>query len=332
MEYKLEITKVLEDIACTLDDRVAILNLPTANFCEKRAEQVLVGGRPQQACMGCITQQLKTPDRILINEVREIIDYFAESHNTRFITVNGRGDPLHPALSAETKEKIRHAYERWGIQSYVFTAGNNLNEETCTFLAQYKVNVMMSLFGNQFIDTEFFQGKEYSHEEKPLQDKAEIAANFRRLINAYKQSSTPPENGLTRLGMNYVISERDLADHGMKASALKEAANANGVFFICNTPFQKNSDTAVQQQLEELANQCSDFNLRHSTFVNGQCQMGAGSSATVDFDGTLLRCPYMESSQGDGKFIELPIAERKRILAEYLADKAYPCVMRKYRK
>ena len=335
METKLEITHELEKLAeeDKLDSKIAILNLPTANYCEKRAERVLnEQGELEQSCLGCIHNELKSTSRLSKDRIEEVIDYFAKNHGTKFITINGRGDPFFPTLKPETVHKVQYAYQNYNIQSYIFTAGDNLDEQTCRILAESDANITISLFGNKFIDADFFAGKEYASAEKPLQNQANIAENLRRLISTYRASPNQPKEGTTRLGMNYVVSESDLQDDGRKVSALKQVANENGLFFVCNTPFEKNSDSAIQQRLETLAHQHSDFNLQHSTAVKGQCQMGAGSSATVDYDGTMLRCPYMDNKDGNGKFQELSQEEREQILEKYVQDRAYLCVMRKHQK
>lgn len=334
MEYKLEITRRLEDLAesGSLDRSIAILNLPSANYCEKRAEKVYIDGKLQQACLGCVTQDIKSKESLGIAKVRQIIDFFANEYGTRLMTINGRGDPFHPKLKEDNLEKIVYANKEHGIKSYVFTAGNNLDERTCKTLADNGANVMISLFGNRFIDAEFFSGKEYLSTPRPLQDQAGIAKNLRLLISTYKSSSNKPEDKATRIGMNYVVSEIDLADNGAKLQALKKAANENNIFFVCNTNFSKHSDENMQLLLEQMANQYSDFNLKHSTSVSGRCQMGAGSSATVDYDGTLLRCPYMDTAQGDGKFQELSVGGIKNVLEKYKQDRQYSCVMRKHEK
>ncbi len=332
-ERKLEITQKLEELAVAgvLDNSIAILNLPAANLCEKRAERVSVGGRSWQACYGCVSQGIPSGDALDIDEIKGIIDFFAEQYGTKFITINGRGDPFHPQLRSDTLEKVRYAQDRWGIQSYVFTAGNNLDERTCETLSDHRANVMMSLFGNRFIDAEFFSGKVYQPSAKPLQDQLRIATNFRQLISTYAANSNQPAEGTTRLGMNYVVSRSDLRP--TKLRKLKHAANANGIFFVSNMPFQPIPLHHTQHALECLASHYSDFELRHSTEVNGQCQMGAGSSATVDFDGTLLRCPYMDSSQGDGKFRDLIFSGMiQNVLRRYIADRSFPCVMRKHQR
>ncbi len=335
MERKLEITKKLEHLARkgVLDSSVAILNLPSTNYCEKRAERVYVDGKLQQSCFGCVTQGIKTRDRLEMEDIKKIIDFFGEHYATRFITLNGRGDPFDPRLKEENLGKIRYAQERWGIQAYAFTAGNNLDEETCNELADNAVNIMISLFGNQFIDADFFAGKPYPSPPKPMQNQAEIATNLRRLIHTYQQHPNQPKEGTTRIGMNYVISERDLRDSGNKVNALKEGANENGIYFVCNTNFLKHPNAQTQEMLEQMANKHSDFNLRHSTVVNGQCQMGAGSSATVDFDGTLLRCPYMNNqTEGNGRFNLLSVEEAREVIGRYMKDRSYPCVMRTHQK
>ncbi|HLC88922.1 MAG TPA: hypothetical protein VJG49_02715 [Candidatus Nanoarchaeia archaeon] len=334
VERKLEITKKLEDLAKegTLDSGIAILNLPSANYCEKRAEKIYVDGRLQQSCFGCVTQGTKSGDNLGIDELKKIIDFFAGQHSTRFITINGRGDPFNPKLRENTLEKISYAHEKYEIQAYVFTAGNNLDERTCQILADNEANVMISLFGNGFIDADFFAGKAYPTAPKPLQNQAEIARNLRRLIETYREHHNQSEEGTTRIGMNYVVSERDLADGGAKVRALKQAANENGIFFVVNTNFQKHPNEEIQTLFEQFANDYTDFHLRHSTAVNGQCQMGAGSSATVDYDGMLLRCPYMDNQEGDGRFQDLPAERIQKVLGKYMQDRSYPCVMRKHQK
>lgn len=334
VEKKLEITKKLEDLAQegTLDRGIAILNLPSANYCEKRAERIYVNGKLQQSCFGCVTQSIKSSDYLGIEDIKRVIDFFAEQYRTRFITINGRGDPFNPKLREDNLEKIRYAHERYGIQAYVFTAGNNLDERTCQSLAENEANVMISLFGNWFIDSNFFVGREYPTAPRPLQNQAEIAVNLRRLIATYKGHPNQPEEGTTRIGMNYVVSERDLVDGGAEVRALKQAANDSGIFFVVNTNFQKHPDDETQRLFEEFAHDYSDFHLRHSTAVNGQCQMGAGSSATIDYDGILLRCPYMDSKEGDGKFQDLSPEKIKEVLGKYMGDRSYPCVMRKHQK
>ena len=334
VERKLEITKKLEDLAQeeTLDRGIAILNLPSANYCEKRAERIEVGGKLQQSCFGCVTQGIKSKKNLGINEVKKVLDFFAEGYRTRFITINGRGDPFNPSLKDDNLEKIHYAHTQHGMQAYVFTAGSNLDERTCQTLADSRTNIMISLFGNWFIDADFFAGRGYPTAPKPLQNQSEIAENLRRLIGTYREHQDKPEEGTTRIGMNYVVSERDLTDGGAKIKALKKAANDFGIFFVVNTNFQKHPDNETQRLFEAFAHDYSDFHLRHSTAVNGQCQMGAGSSATIDFDGMLLRCPYMDSKEGEGRFQDLSPERIKEVLGEYMRDRSYPCVMRKHRK
>jgi len=334
VERKLEITKKLEALAQTgaLDSSIAILNLPSANYCEKRAERIYIGQKLQQSCFGCVTQRIISNSCLKIEEIKIIIDFFIQKYGTQFITINGRGDPFHPRLKEDNLEKIRYAYSQYGVQAYVFTAGDNLDEKTCQTLADCEANIMISLFGNGFIDAGFFKGQEYPTSTRPLQNQAEIAQNLRRLISIYKLRLNQPEEGTTRLGMNYVVSEGDLIDSGAKLKALKQATNDSGIFFVVNTNFQKHPDYETQRIFEEHAYEYSDFHLRHSTFVNGQCQMGAGSSATLDFDGMLLRCPYMDNAEGNGRFQNLSLERVKEILKWYMEDRSYPCVMRKHKK
>ncbi len=331
MEWKLEITKKLEDLGNELASSIAILNLPAANYCEKRAEQVLLpDGTLQQSCLGCVAQDIKAGKRMPIEHIFNIIDYFSENHNTQFLTINGRGDPFHPILKSETLEKIAHADSK-GMQSYVFTAGNNLDDHTCRALADQGVNIMISLLGNRFIDADFFRGKTYSGSEGRLQNEAVIAENLRRLMGAYSDSESQAMEGTTRIGMNYVVTTSDIEDGCKKVSTLKGAANENRVFFVCNAEFEPHPDKEVQHKLQEIVREYSDFNLSHSTSVGGQCQMGAGSSATVDYDGTLYRCPYMDSG-GDGNFVQLDSQGVSKVLKQYMEDRKYVCVIRKTKK
>ncbi len=330
MEHKLEITKKLEDLGEQLDspDFVAILNLPDANLCSKREEMIELPDKTRrQACLNCITQKIKLGERVSQNEVKEAIDWFAENYDTRFITVNGRGEVFHPDLRDMTLWKIRYAASV-GMQSYVFTPGNDLDDGICQILADYGTNVMVSLRGNQFIDAGFFEGNEYFPPEDPtLQNPEMIAGKIRGLIKAYMESPNQPEEGTTRLGMNYSVSVDDLEDL-TKLKSLKEAANRNGIFFVCNTDFKPNPNPETQSKLVKLARDYTDFNISHSTGVKGQCQMGAGSSVTVDFNGTMYRCPYM-MGKGDGKFQHMADEERRAIITRYLGDKGFACVLRR---
>ena len=199
------------------------------------------------------------------------------------------------------------------------------------FLAEHEVNVMISLFGNKFIDAEFFNKKKYFHRIRPLQNEAEIAANLRNLINYYRTSKRQPKQGTTRIGMNYVVSETDLKDE-RKLRLLKEAANGNKIFFVCNTNFTKHPNEEIQIKLERIANFYSNFNLKHTTDVYGKCQMGAGSSATADYNGMLLRCPYMDNKEGNGKIQNLTEIRIQKVLKSYMEDRKYSCVMRKHER
>ena len=321
----LEITQILKEMTDSdLKRSIAVLNLPGANYCEKRAERVVVEGRLEQSCRGCVTQHIQTGSRLSIEQIHAIIDFFAKEYRTQIITINGRGDPFHPLLKDETLKKIDYA-SMHGITSYVFTAGNNLDEETCQFLAEHGVNVMVSLHGNKFIDADFFRAREYPTAEAPLQDQAHIAGNLRRLFRVYTESQNQPRQGLTRIGMNYVVLESDL-ENSTRLQKLQEAATNNGMFFVCNTSFTRHTDPVVQLQLEQLALRYG--NARHTTFVHGRCQMGAGSSATVDYNGELFRCPYM-SGKGDGNITLLSLDERRAVLERYMHDKEFVCTMRR---
>ena len=229
-------------------------------------------------------------------------------------------------LKSLNLSKVRYAFDKYGIQSYIFTSGNNLDNEVCSTLVGNDANIMISLFGNQFIDADFFAGREYTKALKPLQNQAEIADNLRRLIQAYREHPNQPEQGTTRIGINYVVSERDFVDKGTKVKDLKQATNDNGLFFVCNLPFQENPDKNIQELLKDIARAHSNFNLPHSTVVNGQCQMGAGSSVTIDYDGTMYRCPYMDIG-GDGKIQNLGPKDIHEVVMRYMKNKGL-CVIR----
>ena len=77
MELKLEITKKLKDVGDSLDSTIAILNLPAANLCEKRAEVVRTSnGSFEQSCKGCVTQKIKSGEGLPFDKIKEIIDFF----------------------------------------------------------------------------------------------------------------------------------------------------------------------------------------------------------------------------------------------------------------
>ena len=309
---KLEITQRLEDLAKQrqLGASISILNLPTEFYC----------GRGCGECVARETTQ-GAGEPLTEEQIKKVIDFFVKNYSTQFITVNGRGDPFDPRVKEVTLNKVKYAHLK-GVQSYVFTAGDNLDEETVETLVEAEANVMISLFDNQFIDADFFQGNEFAGKE------AKIAQNIRRLIRAYQQSKQQPKEGLTRVGMNYVVSEQDICAI-WKLTALKNAANKQGVSFICNTNFNSHDNPRVQQFFENLAQNNSDFRLRHSTYVAGRCQMGAGSSVTVDYDGTLLGCPYKPNTAGSEKIQELSGSQIKIVLAGLSENKNYVCVVRK---
>jgi sulfatase maturation enzyme AslB (radical SAM superfamily) len=302
---KLEITDQLENMQSVLNSSVAILNLPDMNCCEKN-------------CKGCVVNDVKYDEkkRMSLEEIKEIISYFSMMYGTRIITINGRGDPFHPKVKEYTQEKIRTAFGS-GMMSYVFTAGDNLDEEMCEFLAKRDVNVMISLFGNKFIDADFFNGKDYGEKE--------IVDNLRMLIKSMKGRS---KKGFTNVGMNYVVSEEDLKNK-KKVRQLKKAANKNGIFFVCNLDFFPPKDEKLLLKLKKFAKNNSDHDLPHSTFVDNRCQMGAGSSVTVDYDGTFFRCPYL-TGEGDGNYFKMDSEERKKMVEKYIADREYSCVFRKF--
>ncbi len=310
MAKKLEITRKLERMGKDLKSRIAILNLPAPYYCTK-------------GCKGCISSDKGSIARERRGriEFRGLIKLFAGQHGTRFITVNGRGDPFHPMVVAETLEKIRYAYGE-GMQSYVFSAGQNLEESICDFLAGYKANVMISLFGNSFMDESFFDGRSYSGRQ------GEIADNIRRLMAIYAEADQP-EKGTTRIGMNYVISENDL-ESPERVRALRKAAECRGIFFICNTNFGISLDGKIMERLRIFAAENSTSGMAHSTFVDGRCQMGAGSSITIAPDGEIYRCPYMLEG-GDGKITEISNSDLRKILDRYLEDRSYFCILRKTR-
>lgn len=218
--------------------------------------------------------------------------------------------------------------------SFIFTAGNNLDgnieEKTCKILVESGANVIWSLFGNGFIDSDFFDGREYPSAQPPIQDQRKIAENMRRLISAYNDFDDQPEEGTTRIGISYVISKKDLDEDCAKIKRLKQACNENGIFFNCNTNFHSHPNPDIQRRLEEASVKYTDFGLKNTTTVNGYCQMGAGSSATVDHDGTLLRCPYMDRSQGEGNILVHDRPFITDILRKFMTERTLPCVIREH--
>lgn len=326
---KLEITKKLEDMGDRLyrDDFVAILNMPAANFCGKRAELIVMpDGKLRQSCEGCVTQTIGNKDRLSMDQIREVIDYFSQEWGTKFLTVNGRGEVFYPVLREETAGKIRYAGSR-GMQSYIFTPGNDLDAGTIRFLADNETIVMISLYGNPFIDADFFTGKQYPSAEGRLQNQARIAGNIRRLIDTYRESPKQPEEGATRIGMNYVVSEMDIQNPA-RLSELKEAAEMDGIYFQCNTPFQDNYDPQVQQKLKNLTDEYSTLHNPHTTVVNGQCQMGAKSGVTIDYNGNFFECPYMDG-RGDGNFFGMTDSGRREVVRKYLHQTEFECTKRR---
>ena len=303
MVKKLEITQRLESLARApsrkgfsnrLMDGVAILNLPAPYYCERN-------------CPGCITKREENIDRerkerLPLESIKSLIDFFADEYGTQFITINGRGDPFHPEVQTETLEKIMYAKSK-GIQSYVFSAGDNLNEDICHMLAEHEVNVMMSLYGNPFAD--------------------EAGENLRNLIRIYNSFPKQPEEGLTRIGMNYVVGPGDLRDKSRLLHA-RQSAHENGLFFVCNTVFSQKAG----EELTSLASEHTDFRLPHSTFADGRCQMGAGSSITIAANGEIYRCPYMLDGS-DGKISERSEQMLNATISRYLGNREYSCVIRK---
>jgi sulfatase maturation enzyme AslB (radical SAM superfamily) len=318
---KLEITRELERMkdgrgtrgsGNPLGENIAIVNLPAPFYCDKGCRDCC-SIRNRQVI---ITEQ---KERLPIQAIREIIGYFAENHGTRFITINGRGDPFHARVKAETLDKVAFAGSL-GIRSYVFTAGDTLDETVCRLLACHEANVMLSLFGNGFIDAGLFGNRRYDGGEDV------IAENLRMLMKIYA-ASPQPEDGTTRLGMNYVVSEGDLRDAG-RLHGLKAAANEHGIFFVCNTTFMPHPDPETRGRLSRLARENSDFGMNHSTCVDGVCQMGAGSAVTVAADGRIYRCPYMLEG-AVGNITELAPERMEKILAGWRADRRYACVIRR---
>ena len=293
---KLEITQRLERMSLRNPGKIAILNMPAAYFCDKN-------------CEGCIAKSdeavAERTERLPVDIMLKIMEFFKREYSIQFITINGRGDPFHPLVKHETLGKIAHA-NSIGVQSYVFTSGDNLDEKTCILLAEQKVNVMISLFGNDFADV-FEDG--------------EAAQGIRQLMLSYKGNQP---DGATRLGMNYVVSDNDLANP-QRIGQFKRFANREGIFFVANVNFFEQGD---KERLKELAAFMSDFGLQHSTFVDGRCQMGAGSSVTVAANGDLYRCPYMLKGS-DGNIMRLGPQQVVDIISGYISDRKYVCVLRK---
>ncbi len=287
---KLAITRGLE-VAHENGDmrtgRVLVLNLPAPFYCTRGCRECISKSQPG------ISNEKQAP--LAPETIRKAIDLFATGYGTRYITINGRGDPFHPQIREETLRKIGHASDRYGIQSYVFTAGDGLDPELCEFLNDRKANVMISLLGNPgLVDPRFFQGAGHTG------FKGIIAENIRRLIETYRTSDRGVDTEITRLGMNYVVFPDDLAE-SRRALLLefKMAAEGAGVYLGANLPFDLvrfQPDTV--RELRGLAVELSSGGIVHSTVVNGVCQMGAGSSLTMAANGDVYRCPYQGGGPG----------------------------------
>jgi sulfatase maturation enzyme AslB (radical SAM superfamily) len=309
MERKLEITRKLEMMGrAELKRRVAILNLPAPFHCTKK-------------CTGCIARgktRLEAAGKKDWSKMKPFVEYFSDEHGTRFISINGRGDPFHPSVRDETMEKIRYV-RGMGIQSLVFSSGDNLDDEVIGFLIEHEVNVMISLFGNGFVDAELFDDKRYGAEDRKIADSVMklVKANGRNL---------PRLRGTTRVGMNYVLSPGDLQQPSRMIN-LRKAAVENDVFFICNLNFVPEKDEEVRERLMVLAEENSNFRMHHSTEVDGVCRMGAGSSLTIAANGDIYLCPYMFENS-DGNVFELSLGEIRGIIEEHRGMRPVRCVLR----
>lgn len=312
-----------------LDKIIAILNLPRPNICTRRGKKVVADdGTIDYSCKGCIAGADKGGPMLSLDSIKGIIDYFKDKYGTIFTTITGKGDPFHPKLVDSSVGILDHSAKR-GLIPYVFTAGDHLDDRVIKALVDSKANVMISLLGNPFIDADFFAGKTYPKITDPgFIDPHAIAGSIRKLISAYKDIPTPA--GTTRIGMNYVIKPADLKDDS-KVKALSMAAADHGIFLICNPYFAPDIDATTTDALAKMAKKYSHFHLTHSTGFDGRCHVGAGSSATVDYDGRLFRCPHMTDGD-DGNFTDLiKTGDISKVLAKYIADRKYSCMMRKTR-
>ncbi|MBI2572331.1 hypothetical protein HYV86_00565 [Candidatus Woesearchaeota archaeon] len=311
--FTLEIVADLEQVAraarLDLNQLPYILNLPDVNVCEKRSQYVFENDKKVQACRGCVTSPFAGDDRILsLDQSIMILDFAKEHFDIGWITINGYGDPLSGAVMPDgntikqrTIAKIQHA-ARLGVRSYVFNAGDNLDPQTADIFVENGVNVMWSLFGNKFVDADFFGGREY---DEPLQlrgtaqqqNPARIAANLRDFISTMNRKAHSPKDGITRLGMNYVFTEHD-RENPQRVERLSQAAQEHGIAFMCNTPFGTTDIILKQAAKQYVPNQRS-----HSTSVYvpslgmEQCQMGAGAVITVGAYGNIGQCPYVAPHQ-----------------------------------
>jgi hypothetical protein len=126
--------------------------------------------------------------------------------------------------------------------------------------------------------------------------------------------------------MNYVFMPDDLSEQ-QRLAELKVAANENGISFVCNTSFHQKNETQARA-MASLAKKYSDFALPHSTFADGVCQMGAGSSITIAANGDIYRCPYMLKGSG-GNIMLLREESLCAVFSRYLGERRYACVIRK---
>ncbi|MFC1753159.1 hypothetical protein ACFL96_07160 [Thermoproteota archaeon] len=312
MEHRLEIVNEIEKLD-DLDDIIAILNLPDARLCA-------------HGCPECITSDFDADfdKRISIDRFKEVIDFFHENYDIKWITRHGYGDVFHRKLAEMTLDVINYSSSK-GIKSFIFTAGDNLYENVCNSLAENQVNIMISLLGNPWFDAEFFNRKQ------PNGKQTVIADNIRRLIMKYQENGVlNPEKGKTRIGLNYVGSEDDVNDE-TRLKELKIAANDNGLYFLCNTNFNTHPNPKIQEKIVGLSRKYADFNHPHSILIRGQCRMGARSAATVNYKGTMYNCPYLDD-KGDGNFFDMTDTERKTIIEGYKNDTETQCGLRGTKK
>jgi hypothetical protein len=207
-----------------------------------------------------------------------------------------------------------------GIQALLFTSGDHVDPELAASLARHRSNLVVSLFGNPFVDADFLA----DHTVHPAFSEP-AARGLYYLMSAY---ALEPESESTRIAFNYVVSESDLRDP-TRLAALKVAIESHGFCLVCNTDFFPEKYHAdVWAALGRLAIEYSTLGNPHTTVVDGVCQMGAGSSFTIAANGDIYRCPYLVGNP-DGNITVISPEELDGLISKYKLHREFACVFRR---